>query len=165
MKMTKRKIFSIIISSITLLLFVFSFIPHYKVSGYGFSSTINLWDGNKAQPVILLFAYIGIITVYLLSLFNILKEKWVTYANYAVGYVVFSYIGMFFGNLDYLYVGVILGVLVALALGTLSVLWYFISDKPMGAPVTGYDPATGKPIYAQPKGFDPVTGKPIYEEK
>ena len=129
------------------------------------SSSVNLWDLNKAQPVMLLFCYIAIITVYLLSLFNILKDKWVTYVNYAVGYVAIGYLTMFFGNLDYLYVGVILGVLFALGLATLSVLWYFISDKPMGAPVTGYDPATGKPIYAKPKGFDPVTGKPIYEEK
>ena len=165
MKMTKRKIFRIIIASVAVLLFIFSFIPHYKVSFYGYSSTANLWDGNKAQPVLLLFAYIAIVAVYILSMFDILKEKWVTYANYAVGYVVLSYVGMFFGNLDYLYVGVILGVIFAIGLGTLSVLWYFISDKKLGAPVTGYDPATGKPIYAQPKGYDPKTGKPIYEEK
>lgn len=163
--MSKRKIFSIIIASVAVLLFIFSFIPHYKVSVYGYSSTANLWDGNKAQPVLLLFAYIAIVTVYVLSMFNILKEKWVTYANYAVGYVVLSYIGMFFGNLDYLYVGVILGVLFAIGLGTLSVLWYFMSDKPLGAPVTGFDPKTGKPIYAKPKGYDPATGKPIYDEK
>ena len=163
-----RKIFSIIIASLALLLFFFSFIPHYKFSSYYGSSTSNLWDGNKAQPVMLLFCYIAIITVYLLSLFNILKEKWVTYANYAVGYVTIGYVTMFFASLDYLYVGVILGVLLALGLATLSVLWYFISDEPIGgngAPITGYDPATGKPIYAKPKGFDPVTGKPIYEEK
>ena len=160
MKMTKRKIFSIIMASLALLLFIFSFIPHFKV----YSSSANLWDGNKAQPVIMLFAYIAIIALYLLHLFLNLKEKWVNYANYATGYITLTYLVMFFADLDYLGVGLILGLLASLGLATISVLWNFMSDKPMGAPVTGYDAKTGKPIYAKPKGFDPQTGKPIYEE-
>ena len=71
---------------------------------------------------------------------------------------------MFFANLDNLGFGLILGVLLALGIISLSVIWYFMSDKRTGAPITGYDAKTGKPIYAKPKGFDPTTGKPIYEE-
>ena len=91
-----------------------------------------------------------------------------SYANYAVGFVTFTYVNMFFANIKYAYVGIWLSVIVAIGLGVVSVLWYFASDKDIkvggsSAPVTGYDPATGKPIYAQPAGFDPVTGKPIYK--
>ena len=93
-----------------------------------------------------------------------LKEKWVMYANYGVGFVGLGYLTMFFANLDNLGFGLILGVLLALGIITLSVLWYFMSDKKTGPKVTGYDAKTGKPIYAKPKGFDPQTGKPIYEE-
>ena len=162
MKLTKRKVFSIVMASLALLLFIFSFIPHVKI----FSSTANLWDGNKAQPVFMLFSYLAIIALYLLHLFANLKEKWVSYANYATGYITLTYLVMFFADLDYLAVGLILGLLAALALATISVLWNFMSDKPIGnsAPIKGYDTKTGKPIYAKPKGYDPTTGKPIYDE-
>lgn len=160
--MTMRKIFSIIIASLTLLLFIFSFAPHVAGSGW----SVNLWDGNKAQPIMYLLAYIGIIAVYMLHIFMNLKEKWVQYANYAVGFVGLGYLTMFFANLDNLGFGLILGVLVALGIISLSVIWYFMSDKQInkGAPIKGYDSKTGKPIYAKPKGFDPATGKPIYDE-
>ena len=90
------------------------------------------------------------------------------YANYATGFVTLTYLNMFFANIKYAYVGIWLSIFVAVGLGVVSVLWTFASDKPFegganGAPVVGYDPATGKPIYAQPAGFDPVTGKPIYK--
>jgi hypothetical protein len=158
--MTLRKVFSIIIASLTLLLFIFSFAPHVSTSYY----SANLWDGNKAQPIMYLLAYMGIIAVYLLHIFMNLKEKWVMYANYGVGFVGLGYLTMFFTYLDNLGFGLILGVLLALGIITLSVLWYFMSDKKTGPKVTGYDAKTGKPIYAKPKGFDPQTGKPIYEE-
>lgn len=158
--MSTRKIFSIIIASLTLVLFILSFAPH--VAGTGWS--VNLWDGNKAQPIMYLLAEIGIIAVYLLHIFMNLKENWVKYANYGVGFVGLGYLTMFFANLDNLGFGLILGVLLALGIISLSVIWYFMSDKRTGAPITGYDAKTGKPIYAKPKGFDPTTGKPIYEE-
>lgn len=160
--MTLRKVFSIIIASLTLVLFILSFAPHVAGSGW----SVNMWDGNKAQPIMYLLADMGIIAVYLLHIFMNLKEKWVQFANYGVGFVAFGYLTMFFANLDNLGFGLILGVLVALGIVSLSVVWYFMNDKPMGnkAPVKGFDPKTGKPIYAQPKGFDPQTGKPIYEE-
>ena len=107
----------------------------------------------------------GIIAVYLLHIFMGLKEKWVMYANYGVGFVGLGYLTMFFANLDNLGFGLILGVLLALGIISLSVIWYFMSDKRTGAPVSGYDPKTGKPIYAKPKGFDPKTGKPIFDEE
>lgn len=161
--MTLRKVFSIIIASLTLLLFIFSFAPHVATS----YASANLWDGSKAQPIMLLLAYLGIIAVYLLHLFLNLKEKWVTYVNYAVGFVTLSYLTMFFQGLDYLGFGLVLGVLLAIGICALSVVWYFMPDKAMGnkAPVKGFDPKTGKPIYAKPKGFDPTTGKPIYDEE
>ncbi|MBR3524028.1 MAG: hypothetical protein IKN87_05055 [Bacilli bacterium] len=171
MKLSVRKIFSIIIASLTLLLFIMSFAPHIGgyTEGSGWYSveikSQNLWDGNKAQPIMYLLAYIGIIAVYLLHIFINLKEKWVQYANYAVGFVGLGYLTMFFAGLDHLGFGLVIGVLLALGINSLSVIWYFMSDKQMGAPVTGYDPKTGKPIYAKPTGFDPKTGKPIFEQK
>ncbi len=161
--MTMRKIFGIIIASLTLVLFILSFAPHVDFGKWGGSA--NLWDGNKAQPIMYLLAEMGIIATYLLHIFINLKEKWVTYANYAVGFVGLGYLTMFFANLDNIGFGLVLGTLVAVAILALSVVWYFMSDKQMGAPVAGYDPKTGKPIYAKPKGFDPKTGKPIFEEK
>ncbi len=159
--MTMRKIFSIIIASLTLVLFIMSFAPHAAGTGW----SVNLWDGNKATPIMYLLADLGIITVFLLHIFLNLKEKWVMYANYAVGFVGFGYLTMFFQNLDNLGFGLVLGVLLALGIISLSVIWYFMSDKKNGPKVTGYDAKTGKPIYAKPKGFDPQTGKPIYDEE
>ena len=163
--MTLRKIFSIIIASLALLLFIFSFAPHIHADYGTWGGVVesNLWAGNKAQPIMLLLAYIGIIAVYLLHIFLNIKENWVRYANYAVGYVTITYLVMFFTYLDSLGFGLVLGVLLAVALGTLSVLWFFMSDTKKGPKVKGYDPKTGKPIYAEPKGYDPQTGKPIYE--
>ena len=72
-------------------------------------------------------------------------------------------------NIEYTRVGLWLGVIFALGMLVLSILWNFVGDKPMGGAakggkkITGYDPKTGKPIYAEPKGYDPQTGKPIYE--
>lgn len=161
--MTTRKIFSIIIASVTLVLFIMSFAPHVDYGNWGGSA--NLWDGNKARPILYLLADAGIITVYLLHVFMGIKEKWVTFANYAVGFVGLGYVTLFLTNLDNLGFGLVLGVLLAVAMVTLSVLWYFMSDKKTGPKVTGYDPKTGKPIFAKPKGFDPTTGKPIFDEE
>ena len=169
--MTIRKVFSIIIASLTLVLFIMSFAPHYHIGGeslYGYvvqGSDYNLWEGNKAQPIMYLIADLGIITVYVLHIFMNLKERWVMYANYAVGFIGLGYLTMFFANLNQLGFGLVLGVLLAVGIVSLSVIWYFMSDKRTGAPIAGYDAKTGKPIYAKPKGFDPKTGKPIFEDK
>ncbi|MBR1385696.1 MAG: hypothetical protein IJ568_02575 [Bacilli bacterium] len=162
MKMTKRKIFSIVMASIALFLFINMFIPQVD---YGYYK-VNMWD-MEGMRVIFLFAVIAIITLYLLHLFLNLKDRWVRYANYATGFITLYYLAFFFGNMKGLYVGIILGLLASLGLATISVLWDFMSDKPLGhgAPIKGYDAKTGQPIYAKPKGFDPKTGKPIYEEE
>ncbi len=159
--MSIRKVFSIIIASLTLLLFIFSFAPHIDYGSWG--GTVNLWKGNKAQPIMYLLAELGIITVYLLHIFLNIKEKWVMYANYAVGFLCLSYLTMFFSNLEGLGFGLVIGVILALGIISLSVIWYFMNDEKPGPKVSGFDPKTGKPIYAKPKGFDPQTGKPIYE--
>jgi hypothetical protein len=159
--MSLRKVFSIIIASLTLLLFIFSFAPHYDYGNWG--GSVNLWDGNKAQPIMYLLAELGIITVYVLHIFLSLKEKWVMYGNYGVGFLSLSYLTMFFTGLDHLGFGLVIGVILALGIVSLSVVWYFVSDEKSGPKISGFDPKTGKPIYAKPKGFDPQTGKPIYE--
>jgi hypothetical protein len=95
-----------------------------------------------------------------------LKHGIVRYANYATGFVTLFYISEFFAFVEHANVGLWLGIIAALGLATISVLWNFMDDKPGvggGKKVSGYDPKTGKPIYAEPKGFDPKTGKPIYE--
>ena len=167
MKLSMKKVYGLSMAGLSLVLFIFSFIPHVKVSSYfGGSSTANLWDLDKAHPVIMLFCYIAIIAIYLLHTFDVLKEKWVSYANYATGFIFLTYLTMFFADLDYLYVGIWLGLIFSAALATASVLWNFASEIPFqgkSAPITGYDPTTGKPIYAKPTGFDPETGKPIYK--
>ena len=164
MKMTKRKVFSIVMASIALFLFINMFIPYFKVG----STKINLWnDSFKGDRVIILLSLLSIMAIYLLHLFLNLKEKIVGYANYAVGFVTLYHIASFFARTDYLYVGMWLGIIASIGLVTISVIWNFMDDKPFGGnsgkKITGYDPKTGKPIYAEPKGFDPQTGKPIYE--
>lgn len=163
--MTKRKVFSIVMASIALYLFINSFIPYLK--SYG--TKVNLWD-YKGIRVIMLISIIAVITMYLLHIFLNLNEKIMSYANYATGFISLFHVAMFFGNLDHLYVGIWLGLIASLGLVTIAVLWGFMSDEPMGKPkapaggkITGYDPQTGKPIFAQPKGFNPQTGEPIYE--
>jgi hypothetical protein len=102
-------------------------------------------------------------------LFADLKEKGITYANYAVGFVVFTHLVSFFqlisGGSG---VGFWFEFLLSLGLGTCSVLWYFMSEEPFAnkstTPIVGYDPTTGKPIFAKIKSYDPKTGKPIYEK-
>ena len=174
MKLSMKKIYSIAMAGLSLLLFIFTFIPQFKYYDYKYS----FWSKDAVvevsrfcgiiKPILLLLLLIAIIAVYVLHYFGIFKEKWMSYANYAVGFVTFTYVNMFFANIKYAYVGIWLSVIVAIGLGAVSVLWYFASDKDIkvggsSAPVTGYDPATGKPIYAQPAGFDPITGKPIYK--
>ncbi len=162
MKLSKKKIFSIVIAGLALLLFIDSFIPHVKV----FGTTANIWKGDKASAIFLLINYIAIIAMYLLNLFGIIKEKWIGYVRYAVGYICISYVALFFSDIDYLYVGIWFGVILSIAMATFSVLWDFASDEVIvgnKAPITGYDPKTGAPIYAKPAGYDTKTGKPIYK--
>lgn len=163
MKMSVRKIFSIIISVLAVYLFINMFIPYYGSSW----ASYNMWEFSTSFSIMLLICLIGVVVVYLLSLFGILKEKWVSYVNYAVGFVAVFHIGYLFHVIDYTQVGVWLGTLASIAMLVLSVLWYFMSDEALGgtkAPIVGYDAKTGKPIYAKQKGFDPRTGKPIYED-
>ena len=115
------------------------------------------------------FLLLCIITLYLLHLFIDLGEKWIKFANYGVGFIVFVHLINFFtlvsGGSG---VGFWFEFLLSLGLGTISVLWYFASEQPFASkettPIVGYDPTTGKPIYAKIKSYDPKTGKPIYEK-
>lgn len=169
--MSLRKVFSIIIASLALLLFIFMFIPYVGNSYY----KANLWKIGTSFGVFSLIAYLGIIAVHLLYLFGVLKDKWVHFVDFASGYVMLSHLTYLFNWMETTRVGIWLATIFALGLGVLSVLWYIVSDKPFsdGRPkaapaggngkITGYDPQTGKPIYAKPKGFDPQTGEPIYE--
>ena len=167
--LTMKKIFSLAIVGISFFLIVFSFLPyigsgsiHYslwsKVVGYG-TATVGIF-----QCILLL----GVMAVYLLHVFKGLKEKWISYANYAVGFVTFTQITYFFRILDGgSMVGFWFEFLLALGLAVCSVLWYFQKDEPISinkAPIIGYDEQTGKPIYAKIKSYDPKTGKPIYEK-
>ena len=168
MTMNKRKVFSIVIASLALLIVIFSFLP-YQGNSY---VSISLWSsdyrtiGLGVTQMILMFA---VIALYLLHLFADLKEKWITYANYAVGFVVFTHLVSFFqlisGGSG---VGFWFEFLLSLGLATCSVLWYFMSEEPFAnkstTPIVGYDPTTGKPIFAKIKSYDPKTGKPIYEK-
>lgn len=146
MKMSIRKIFDIIIASLALLLFIFMFIPYFGSSAVKWS----MWKFSTAMSVFMLFNVLGIITVYLLHLFGILKDKWMVYANYAVGAVTFWHVTMLFHWMDFTRVGIWLGTIVVLGMFVLSILWQLLGGKGGNAPtkkITGYDPKTGKPIY------------------
>lgn len=170
MKMSLRKVFSIVMASLALLGFIFSFITY--VDAY---KSYNLWsipkydgEGCVVYGLFMLFIYVGIIAMYLLHLFGVIKdEKWFKYVNYGTGYAALFHLTFLFQNSKLLGAGAWLGAVVGIGLLTCSILWYIFSDEPFSsgskAPITGYDPKTGKPIYAKPKGFDPETGKPIYE--
>ncbi len=160
--MSVRKIFNIIISSLTLYLFINMFIDH--VPG------LSIWKLSASYGVFLLLSYIGIITVYLLNTFGIFKDKWMGYINYVTGFVALFYMTTLFASIKETAAGIWLGTIVSLAVLVLSILWNFMSDKapvkntpPKGGKITGYDPQTGEPIFAKPKGFNPQTGEPIYE--
>ena len=163
MKLSLRKIFDIVIASLALLLFIFMFIPYFGSSFY----KMSLWKFSTAISVFMLFNVLGIIAVYLLHLFGIVKDKWMQYANYAVGAVTFWHVSMLFHFMDATRVGIWLGTIVTLGMFVVSILWNLLGNKGGATSgtkkVTGYDPKTGKPIYAEPKGYDPKTGKPIYE--
>ena len=158
-------------ASLALLIIIFSFLP-YVGSGEGYYSyKASLWSsdyGTLSLGVTQMILLLCVIAVYLLHLFMDLKEKWVTYANYAVGFVVFTHLIYFFRLISGgSKVGFWFEFLLALGLGTCSVLWYFMSEEPFAdksTPIIGYDQVTGKPIYAKIKGYDPKTGKPIYEK-
>ncbi len=170
MKMNRRKIFSIVIASVALLIIIFSFLPYASIYGGKYSlwsSDYNTIAIGVTQMIILLC----VITVYLLHLFANLNEKWVKFANYGVGFVTFFHIVELFQIISASGAGTKVGFwfefLLALGLGTCSVLWYFMSEEPFATkstPIIGYDQVTGKPIYAKIKSYDPKTGKPIYEK-
>ena len=168
--MSLRKVFSIVIASLALLGFIFTFITYIDAF-----KSYNLWgipkydgEGSVVYGLFMLFIYVGTITMYLLHLFCIIKdEKWFKFLNYGIGYAALFHLTFLFQNSKYLGAGAWLGAVVGIGLLTCSILWYFFSDEPFSknatAPIKGYDAKTGKPIYAKPKGFDPETGKPIYE--
>lgn len=157
-------------AGIAFLLIVFSFLPYVGAGSIHYS----LWTktaglGTATVGIFQCILLLGVMAVYLLHAFKDLKEKWIHYANYAVGFVTFTQLTYFFRVLDGgSMVGFWFEFILALGLGAVSVLWYFQSDeKTIGgpkAPVVGYDEKTGKPIYAKVKGYDPKTGKPIYEK-
>ena len=171
MKLNRRKIFSIVIASISLLIIIFSFLPYVGYSDYGvkyslWSSDYNTLPVGVTQMIILLC----VITVYLLHLFMNLNEKWAKFANYGVGFVTFYHLIELFQVISVKGAGTRVGFwfefLLALGLGTCSVLWYFMSEEPFAdksTPIIGYDQVTGKPIYAKIQGYDPQTGQPIYQ--
>ena len=170
MKMNLRKVFSIVNAGLALLIIIFSFLPY--MGAYGVN--VSLWSSDAhtiGAGVIQLLLALCLIAVYLLHLFANLNEKWVKFANYGVGFIVFYHLVQFFYIIGYTGLGTRVGFwfefLFALGLGTCSVLWYFMSEEPFAdksTPITGYDPKTGKPIYAKIKSYDPKTGKPIYEK-
>ena len=146
MKMSLRKIFDIIIASLALLLFIFMFIPYFGNDFY----KMSMWKFSTAMSVFMLFNVLGIITVYLLHLFGILKDKWMNYANYAVGAVTFWHVVFLFHMMDATRVGIWLGTIVTLGMFVLSILWHLLGKGGAAAPtkkISGYDPKTGKPIY------------------
>ena len=167
MKMNLRKVYSIVMASLSLLLIIFSFLPYVS---YGSYASASLWStGYIGIGVVQMILLLCIITLYLLHLFIDLGEKWIKFANYGVGFIVFVHLINFFtlvsGGSG---VGFWFEFLLSLGLGTISVLWYFASEQPFASkstPIVGYDPATGKPIYAKIRSYDPKTGKPIYEEQ
>ena len=168
MKLSLKKVYSMIIAGLSLLLFICSFLPNIGIFGLNY----NLWKlfeqmDLKALPILLLISYIGIITVYALNFFKILKEKYVGYTNYAIGFICLTYLTLLFSLIKYAHVGIWLGVIFAIGLVVISILWPTASTEPFkgnGAPIVGYDPQTGKPIYAKLMGYDPQTGKPIYAQ-
>ncbi len=147
MKMSLRKLFDIIIAGLAVLLFIFMFIPYFS----GYPKDMNVWKFSTAISVFMLFNILGIIAVYLLHLFGILKDKWVNYANYAIGALSFWHVGFFFEAIDGgAKVGIWLGTIVTLGMLTLSVLWHLLGKSGNSTPtkkISGYDPKTGKPIY------------------
>ena len=169
LNLTKKKLFSLIMAAIAFFLIVFSFLPYAGVSSYNFS----LWSkdaGLLSFGIIQLLLMLAVMAVYLLHVFKGKKEKWIPYANYAVGFVVFTHLIYFFRMIDNggSMVGFWFEFLLALGLGAISVLWNFQDDEQTvcgpKAPIVGYDEKTGKPIYAKIKSYDPNTGKPIYEK-
>ncbi len=144
MKLSLRKIFDIVIASLGLLVFIFMFISY-------FGSSTNLWKFSTSIAVFMLLNILGIMAVYLLHLFEIFKDKWMTYANYAVGAVAFWHVSMFFEVVDHAGVGIWFGTIFSLAMFVISILWYLLGgkegNKANAKKITGYDPKTGKPIY------------------
>ncbi len=146
MKMNLRKVFDIVIASIALLLFIFMFIPYF---GRG-SFSMSMWKYSTAVSVFMLFNLLGIIAVYLLHLFGVLKDRWVNYANYAIGAVAFWNVAYLFDYMEYTKVGIWFGAILSLGMLTVAVLWHLLGKGGSQAPkqkITGYDPKTGKPIY------------------
>ena len=95
MKLSLKKIYSIAMAGIALLLFIFSFIPYAgDVSEWAkMARYIGLGASFSIFKMLIVFC---IIATYLLHLFKDIDEKWVKYANYGVGYIVFHYIVYFF---------------------------------------------------------------------
>ena len=160
-----KKIFSLAMVGIAFLLIVFSFVSYVGYGSYG----ISLWNSSLlAIGIIQFILLLGVIALYGLHAFKGLKEKWIAYANYAVGFVTLVHLVYFFQILDGgSKVGFWFEFILGSALAVVSVLWNFQSETPLEskkAPIVGYDEKTGQPIYAKVKSYDPKTGKPIYEK-
>ena len=171
MKMSMRKIFSIVMAGIAFLMFVFSFLDYVGTSFGG----ISMWNSSYlAFCLFQLFIVLALIALCMLHLFMNLKEKWFKFANYGVGFITLFHLSMLFTCANRgmtTYVGLWFEFILGLGLGACSVIWYFMSDEPFAkkpaanaAPILGYDQKTGQPIYAKITGYDPKTGQPIYEK-
>ena len=173
--MSIRKVFNIITMVLIVYLFINLFIPLIGNGQYSYS----LWEyaeqlRSTALRVILIVELVLALLVCILQLAGALKDYKAAYLF--IGYYFTYHLTMIFNfiesdALDYVQVGLWLGLIVSL----LAIIMIFIGNmlsndsKPKinystgnTAPISGYDPQTGKPIYAKPKGFDPQTGKPIY---
>ncbi len=195
MKMNVRKVFSIIIASLAVYLFINMFINYVgitddvcsdssekmtcalEVVSYANVSSIpsgstsvanNMWGISIAVSVFMVIAIVATVTIHILYIVGVLKEKWVNLVNFLVGFISLYHLTFLFDGFAHIEVtraGLWLGTVVSLAMLVLSVLWYFMSSKAFGENrprVTGYDAKTGQPVYAKQRGFDPQTGKPIY---
>jgi len=135
-----------VIASLGLLLFIFMFIPYFGNDFY----KMSMWKFSTAMSVFMLLNVLGIMAVYLLHLFGVLKDKWMVFANYAVGGVTLWHVAFLFHMMDATRVGIWLGTFVTLAMFVISILWNLLGGNESKAntkKITGYDPKTGKPIY------------------
>ena len=160
-----KKIFSLAMVGIAFLLIVFSFVSYVGYGSYG----VSLWSSSLLSIGIIQFILLlGVMALYGLHVFKGLNEKWIAYANYAVGFIALIHLVYFFQILDGgSKAGFWFEFILGIALAVVSVLWNFQTEEPIEskkAPIIGYDEKTGKPIHATIKGYDPKTGKPIYEK-
>lgn len=175
--MSARKVFSLIGIILSVLLIVCLFLPF--LNAYG--ETYSLWEYlDKSHAgitgIIIIVELVIAMIAYILQLSGVSKDAKLAYLG--LGYYFTYHLSLFtsalsneaFSELSF---GFWIGLILSLVTVILTFIGSFVNNdsKPRmnsysggnSAPISGYDPETGKPIYAKPKGFDPQTGKPIYE--